>query len=102
MKKILAAAGLVCVSLFAAGCGNGWELTKKNFKSDYSELYRTIKVYDSFTKDVLWEYTGVMYLSDASKPGNVSIVYKKAGKYYKNDFVGQHIQVVLTEIPTSK
>ena len=83
--------------LLLSGCGNGWEMTKKNFKSNYSELPRKVVVYDSFKAETIWEFTGIVYMSDDSRVGNVSIIYKKGGEYYKNDFVGQHINVYMIE-----
>ena len=38
-------------------------------------------------------------MSDDSRVGNVSIIYKKGGEYYKNDFVGQHLNVCMIECP---
>ena len=85
--------------LLLSGCGNGWEITKKNFKSNYSELPRKVVVYDSFKAEPIWEFTGIVYMSDTSCVGNVSIIYKKGGEYYKNDFVGHHINVYMIECP---
>ena len=85
--------------LLLSGCGNGWEITKKNFKSNYSELPRKVVVYDSFKAEPIWEFTGIVYMSDTSCVGNVSIIYKKGGEYYKNDFVGRHINVYMIECP---
>ena len=87
--------------LLLSGCGNGWEITKKNFKSNYSELPRKVVVYDSFKAEPIWEFTGIVYMSDDSCSGNVSIIYKKGGKYYKNDFVGHHINVYMIECPNN-
>ena len=85
--------------LLLSGCGNGWEITKKNFKSNYSELPRKVVVYDSFKAEPIWEFTGIVYMSDTSCSGNVSIIFKKDGEYYKNDFVGHHINVCMIECP---
>lgn len=88
--------------LLLSGCGNRWEMTKKNFKSNYSELPRKVVVYDSFKAEPIWEFTGIVYMSGDSKPGNVSLVHKKNGKIYKNDFVGQHINVYMIECQKAK
>ena len=85
--------------LLLSGCGNGWEMTKKNFKSNYSELPRKVVVYDSFKTKPIWEFTGIVYMSDDSRVGNVSIIYKKGGEYYKNDFIGQHLIISMIECP---
>lgn len=85
--------------LLLSGCGNDWEMTKKNFKSNYSELPRKVVVYDSFKAEPIWEFTGIVYMSDDSREGNVSIIYKKDGEYYKNDFVGPHLNVYMIECP---
>ena len=85
--------------LLLSGCGNRREITKKNFKSNYSELPRKVVVYDSFKAEPIWEFTGIVYMSDTSCSGNVSIIFKKGGKYYKNDFVGHHINVYMIECP---
>ena len=87
--------------LLLSGCGNGWEITKKNFKSNYSELPRKVVVYDSFKAEPIWEFTGIVYMSDDSREGNVSIIYKKGREYYKNDFVGHHINVYMIECPNN-
>ena len=93
--KTLMIASMGCLLL--SGCGHGWEMTKKNFKSNYSELPRKVVVYDSFKAEPIWEFTGIVYMSDTSCVGNVSIIYKKGGEYYKNDFVGHHINVYMIE-----
>lgn len=93
--KILMIVIMGCLLL--SGCGNDWEMTKKNFKSNYSELPRKVVVYDSFKDEPIWEFTGIVYMDGTSTPGNVSIVYKKDGEYYKNDFVGQHLNVYMIE-----
>ena len=36
--------------LLLSGCGNDWEMTKKNFKSNYSELPRKVVVYSSLNR----------------------------------------------------
>ena len=38
-------------------------------------------------------------MSDSSREGNVSIIYKKGREYYKNDFVGPHLNVYMIECP---
>lgn len=97
IAKIAGVAGLFLV---LAGCGNGWEISKKELKSNYSDLLRRVKVYDSFTKETLWEFEGVVYMSEKSVPGNVTFVYRDSqGRLMKNDFVGQHIQTAMFEIP---
>lgn len=83
--------------LLLSGCGNGWEMFKKNFKSNFSELPRTVVVYDSFKAEPIWEFTGIVYMDYDSTQGNVSIVFKKDGRYYKNDFIGNHINVYMVE-----
>lgn len=72
--------------LLLSGCGN------------YSELPRKVVVYDSFKAEPIWEFTGIVYMS-GSHEGNVSIIYKKGGEYYKNDFVGPHLNVYMIECP---
>ena len=98
MKTLMIA---IMSCLLLSGCDNGWEMTKKNFKSNYSELPRKVVVYDSFKAEPIWEFTGIVYMSDTSCVGNVSIIYKKGGKYYKNDFVGHHINVYMIECPNN-
>lgn len=94
--KIMASIVVCCI---LCGCGNSWEITKKNFKSDYGEVPRHIVVYDSFTNKVIWDYVGEIYVDDCSKPGNLSVIYRDMkGKVRKNDFMGQHIQMYMFEV----
>ena len=98
IKKIIIPVVIASVA-FLSGCGNSWEVTKKNWNSDFGDLQRHVKVYDSFTKETVWEYTGDVYLTDDSGPGDLTIIYRDSkGKVRKNDFCGQHIQAVLMEV----
>lgn len=88
----------IAVCYILCGCGNSWEITKKNFKSNYGDVSRRIVVYDSFTSKTLWDYIGEIYVDDTSCPGNLTVVYRDArGKIRKNDFMGQHIQMYMFE-----
>lgn len=93
---------ILCVlsfTLLVSGCGNDWEVTKKNWNSDFGDLTRHVKVYDSISKEVLWEYTGDVYLRDSGNSGNYSIIYRDSkGKVRKNDFIGNHIGIVMQEV----
>lgn len=60
--------------------------------------FHKVVVYDSFKAEPIWEFTGIVYMS-GSHEGNVSIIYKKGGEYYKNDFVGPHLNVYMIECP---
>lgn len=96
MKNLLF--GIVASAL-VAGCGNSWEMTKKNFRSNYIDLKREVVVYDSVSGKELWRFTGVVYLSDASKPGNLSFVYKdNRGEYRKVDFLGYIVTASMKEV----
>lgn len=96
MKHLLI---LLAVSVFLTGCGNSWEVTKKEINSDLGDLKRDVKVYDSISKEVLWEYSGDVYLTDASSPGNITIIYRdNRGKVRKNDFIGTHIAISMREV----
>ena len=98
-KMKILAVGAIISSILLSGCGNSWEMTKKNIASDMGTLKRDVVVYDSWTKETLWKYSGEIYLDSSSTPGNISIVYKDGrGKIRKNDFLGQHIAVVMKEI----
>lgn len=95
MKKLIP---IVFGVAFLCGCGNDWEITKKNLKSDFGDLTRHVVVYDSWSGKVLWEYTGDVYLREAGK-GNYSIVYRDDyGKVRKNDYVGNHLSISLEEV----
>lgn len=95
MKKILPLA--FCTALLC-GCGNDWEITKKNFKSDFGDLPRHVIVYDSWANKVLWEYTGDVYLRNGGN-GNYSLLYRDDdGRVRKNDYVGNHLCISLEEI----
>ena len=96
MKKILLMLGLATA---LTGCGNSWEVAKKEINSDLGDLKRAVKVYDSRSKDVLWEYVGDVYLTDSSSPGNITIIYRDSrGEVRKNDFVGMHIAISMLEV----
>ena len=98
MKKLLIIGTLACAALLS-GCGNSWEVTKKSWKSDFGDLTRRVRVYDSLSKEVLWEYTGDVYVTDGSVPGNVTVIYRDSkGKIRKNDFLGQHVSFVMFEV----
>lgn len=95
IKKILY---ILSFTLLISGCGNDWEVTKKNWNSDFGDLTRHVKVYDSISKEVLWEYTGDVYLRECGT-GNYSIIYRDSrGKVRKNDFVGNHIGISMQEV----
>lgn len=95
MKKLIA---IVLVALTVCGCGNDWEVTKKNFVSDFGDLERHVVVYDSWANKVLWEYTGNVYLRDAGG-SNFTLVYRdRYGKVRKNDFIGSHLAIMMEEM----
>lgn len=96
MKKLMIVLGLTA---FLAGCGNSWEVTKKEMKSDLGDLKREVKVYDSLSKETLWEYTGDVYLTKDSGVGNITIIYRDSrGKVRKNDFMGTHVAISMHEV----
>lgn len=97
-RKTMKIIALLVLVLMLASCGNSWELTKKNLASDYTELERSVTVYDSLTEAVLWTFSGVCYISD-SGPGDISIIfYDEAGKTKKADFIGRTISVTAIEL----
>lgn len=96
MKKMLF---IALSSFLLTGCGNSWEMFKKDFKSDYTKLNRDVIVYDSFSGKELWRFSGEVYLNDDNCIGDFSFIYKdEDGKYYKNDFIGRHLAVSMKEI----
>lgn len=88
MKKVLIAV-LVSMMLLTS-CGMGWENFKKDMKSDLGGgLKREIVVSNMLTGEVVWEYSGVSYISDESAAGDVTVVfYGKDNKIKKADFIG--------------
>lgn len=95
MGKIIV---ITLAAALLASCGNSWEMTKKNFQSDYGELAREITVYDSLTGETLWEYSGVGYIAEGSANGNLSIMFHDdAGVIRKADFIGNAIAVMAVE-----
>lgn len=95
MKKLFA---LMCLVFGIVGCGNDWEVTKKNFVSDYGDLERHVVVYDSWANKVLWEYTGNIYLRDIGD-SKFTLVYRdERGKVRKNDFFGGHLAIMMEEM----
>ena len=98
MKKLVA---LALLSFGLLGCGNGWEITKKNIRSDLGNLRRHVVVYDSLAKKKVWEYVGVVYLSDngSDSRGNYAFIYYDTnGMSRKNDFIGVHLTVSMREM----
>lgn len=94
MKRFIFA--VLCATLMC-GCGNDWEITKKNFKSDFGDLERHVVVYDSWSNKTLWEYTGFVYLREAGQ-GNYSLMYyDEYGTVRKNDYIGNHIAIIMEE-----
>lgn len=96
MNKILLMLGLATA---LTGCGNSWEVAKKEINSNLGDLKRDVKVYDSLSKETLWEYVGDVYLTDSSSPGDITIIYRDSrGKVRKNDFIGTHIAISMREV----
>ena len=97
--KTIKIMSLVLMGLALSGCGNSWEMTKKNWSSDLSDLPRRVTIWDSLTGETVWTFEGPVYLSDHSSPGNLSIIYRDSnGKLRKNDYVGQHLAISLEEV----
>ena len=97
MKKLIA---LSMLAIGLVGCGNQWEVTKKNFKSDFGDLHRHVVVYDSWSGKKVWEYTGAVYLEDSRYgKGNYTVVYYDSQKKArKNDFIGSHLAIIMREL----
>lgn len=94
MKRFIFA--ILCATMMC-GCGNNWEITKKNFKSDFGDLERHVVVYDSWSNKTLWEYTGFVYLRESGQ-GNYSFMYyDEYGTVRKNDYIGNHIAIMMEE-----
>ena len=90
---------VVAILFSAIGCGNNWRITAKNMMSNYDELPRHVLVYDSMSKKTLWDYTGPVYARVyKERPGNFTILYKKNGKLFKNDYIGNHLNLILEEV----
>lgn len=101
MKSIKMAAVSIALACLAAGCGKGWEQTKKNFSSSFGSLNRRVVVYDSLARTNLWEFTGEVWVDEMSTPGDVCIIWTDpdTGRNYKNDYLGRHISVAIQEVP---
>lgn len=97
MKKLIILSAVAACALLS-GCGNSWEVTKKSINSDFGDLVRHVKVYDSRTKETIWTHTGPVYVTDKSEPGNITLIYRDAsGKFRKNDFIGENLSIVMLE-----
>lgn len=97
MKKICV---ILIVVLLLTSCGAGWEQTKKSWKSDLGGgLYRKIEVTNQLTGEVVWTYEGKSYIDDASKSGDITVIYyDRTGSSKKADFIGQFYGVRSVEL----
>lgn len=93
MKKLW---GILFCILMISGCGNSWEMTKKNYQSDYGELRREITIVNSFTGEIIWKYDGITYIQNSSE-GDISILFYENGKPKKADFIGQGLIATIIE-----
>jgi hypothetical protein len=96
MKKILFTLIAFATVFALTGC-NSCTQTFKNLESDFSELDRNVTVINGIKGDTLFSYSGPCYISDSSKPGDVTLIYKVGKKSKKADFVGDHIIFIATE-----
>lgn len=88
--------GVIVLSLMLCGCGNRWEMTKKNYESDYGKLSREITITNSFTGEVIWHFDGVTFITNSSE-GDISILFYVDGQPKKADFIGQGIIAKIIE-----
>lgn len=93
MKKLW---GCLILSLMLCSCGNSWEMSKKNYESNYGKLSREITITNSFTGEVIWHFNGVTYISNSSE-GDISILFYVDDKPKKADFIGQGIIATIIE-----
>ena len=87
MKKFIV---LLLVVLLFTSCGMGWEQAKKDLKSDLGGgIDREIAVMNLYTGEVVWEFSGIAYISDASETGDFSVIFRdENGSTKKADFIG--------------
>lgn len=89
--------GFMIVFLLTVSCGNHWEVTKKEWKSDYGNLERRITVYN-INGDVVWDYSGSCYITESSSNGNLTVIYYVDNAAKKADFFGNMLSFVIIEL----
>lgn len=91
MKKLL----LLIFMVFIISC-NSWKTTAKNIASEFSLMDRTIKIYNSYTGEIVWEYSGNCYISGNSSD-DVSIIYYTNGISKKMNIINSGFFVLVNE-----
>lgn len=98
---------LTAIAMLAVGCINS--KSEKSVDKTYMNGQiggpnaftgvRYVKVYDSMSREVLWEHEGVVFISEWSTPGNYQFIYQSDGtNEFKNvDVIGQHICVIMID-----
>ncbi len=90
MKKVLFAVVAVGI-LFVSGCGNSWELTKKNLKSNYvGGIEREYKIYTIDGK-LLQTITGTSYWEHSNGTVIMEITIYNVKTDKKFEIVGNFI-----------
>lgn len=87
MKKFIV---LLLVVLLFTSCGMGWEQAKKDLRSDIGGgIDREIAVMNLYTGEVVWEFSGIAYISAGSETGDFSVIFRdENGNTKKADFIG--------------
>lgn len=81
--------------VFIISC-NSWKTTAKNIASEFSLMDRTIKIYNSYTGEIVWEYSGNCYISGNSSD-DVSIIYYTNGISKKMNIINSGFFVLVNE-----
>lgn len=95
MKKIIA---VILSAVVLTGCGEHWEKTKKNIRSDWGGGLRRHVVVKDLKGETIWEYTGRCYINGTSTAGDVTIMFKSSdGESRKADFIGHGFSISAVE-----
>lgn len=96
MKKILLILTIITTLFAFTGC-NSCTHMMKDLESDFSELDRDITVINTFLGDTIFTYSGPCYISEGSRAGDITLIYKVGKKSKKADFIGSSVIFIAKE-----
>ena len=97
MKKLLALALIFVMAINLTGCSDANKVsTEISNDADNFKIYRTIKVFNCKTNDILFEFSGWCSIKVDSQDNQLEITYKTGDKQYAKDFIGLSNSVAYT------
>jgi len=90
---------VVLLGIVMSFTGNNFQIWKKNLQTNYGDgLDRNVVVSNAVTGETLWTYSGKCYVDDSSEPGDLTVIYyDNEGNVKKADFIGNMINLSMTE-----